>query len=109
MAACISNQNREYLTLQHFMCELSTAISADLTKVASKLFAKRVITLTQLHEAQLQTRTKQERASELLTQVITQVRFHLEKFDTFVNALKESDIPPKVVNNLHEKYFFFGM
>ena len=66
MAKCISYQNTEYLVLQHFTCELSTAIiSADLTLVAPRLFAKRVITETQLQEAQLQSKTEKERATKL--------------------------------------------
>ena len=103
MAEYISYQNVEYLTLQHFGCELSTAISADLTQVATKLFSRKVISLTQLNEAQLQTKTKQERASELVTQVIVQVRVYPEKYDAFLKALEESDVQ-KVVKDVHHKY-----
>ena len=52
MAECVSYRKIESLTLQQ-ICDLTTAISADLTRVASKLLEKEVITLTQLHEAQL--------------------------------------------------------
>ena len=83
---------------------MSTAISVDLTQVVPKLFSKRVITGTQLHEAQLQSRTEQERANKLVAQVISQVRFFPEKFDLFVNALEESDVSPKVVKDLRKKY-----
>ena len=104
MAKCISYQNTEYLVLQDFMCELSTAISADLTLVVLKLFSNRVITQTQLQEAQLQTRTKQERANELVTQVIAQVRINSEKFDHFIKALEECGVCQKEVKDLREKY-----
>ena len=100
-------ESRQFLTLQHFTCELRTAISADLTKVAEKLFSKRVISQAQLEKAQLSTIVVSVRASELVTQVVAQVKVDLEKFDVFLEVLEESDVPQKVVTDVREKYESF--
>ena len=99
-----SYQNVEFLTLQHFTSELSIAISADLTKVAEKLFAKRVISQAQLEEALQLYREESKRASRLVTQALSQIRLDPEKFDVFLKVLEESDVSKKMLTDVHEKY-----
>ena len=100
----VSNYSVEFLTLQHFTSELSIAISADLTKVGLKLFAKKVISQVHLEKALLPTTVVSERAGELVTQVIAQVRLDSERFDIFLEVLKESAISQKVLRDVHQKY-----
>ena len=104
MAEGISCENVESLVLRHFTCELSLAISADLCQVVTKLFAKYVISPEQHREAMLETKTKQNRASELVINVITHVRSTPKKYCIFLQALRESDIEQKVVKDVHDKY-----
>ena len=104
MIMSTSYQNVEFLTLQHFTSELSIAISADLTKVAEKLFAKRVISQAQLEEALQLYREESKRASRLVTQALSQIRLDPEKFDVFLKVLEESDVSKKMLTDVHEKY-----
>ena len=59
-------ESRQFSTLQHFTCELSTAIYADLTKVAEKPFAK-VISPVQLEKALLSSSVPSIRASDQMS------------------------------------------
>ena len=63
-----------------------------------------MITETQLQEAQLQSKTEKERATKLVTQVISQVRFYPEKYAVFLKALEESDLPQKILRDVHKRY-----
>ena len=62
-----------------------------------------MITETQLQEAQLQSKTEKERATKLVTQVISQVRFYPEKYAVFLKALEESDLPQRDVHKRYEQ------
>ena len=102
--ASSDHDSSQFLALQHFTCELSVVISADLIRIAEKLFAKKVISQYQLQKALLSPRVPSARASELVTQVIAQVRSNPEKFDIFLRALEGSDVSHKVVRDVREKY-----
>ena len=104
MAERVSYQNVESLVLQQSLCALTTAIIADLTQVASRLFEKHVISRAELRRAQLSTRPIDERANELVTQVLDQVKLNPEKFDAFMNALQESDVQQSVIRDVQDKY-----
>ena len=104
MAECVSYQNVESLVLQQSLRALTTAIAADLIQVASRLFENHVISLAELKQAHLQTRTSDERASELVIRVIAQVRFYPEKFDAFFKALEESDVHKSLLRDVNERY-----
>ena len=104
MAECTAYYNVESLVLQQSLRALTTAIAADLTQVASKLFENHVISLAELKQAHLQTRTSDEKANELVIQVIAQVRFYPEKYDAFLKALEESDVQQKAVRDVRVKY-----
>ena len=101
------SKSSQFLALQHYTCELSIAISLNLIKVAEKLFAKEVISQAQLKKALLSTRVEDERASELVIQVLDQVEVGPEKFNAFLQTLEESSVSHKLVTlvrEVHKKY-----
>ena len=83
---------------------LTTAVSGDLLRVANRLTEQELISLEQLEESRLQTKTSHVRANELVGRVIDITNLHPEKFIVFLEILEESGLFRTVVKDVYKKY-----
>ena len=98
------SHNVEALTLLQSLNTLTTAVSGDLLRVANRLTEEELISLEQLEESQLQTKTSRVRANELVRRVIYTTNLRPEKFIVFLDILEESSLFRNVVKDMYKKY-----
>ena len=98
------SHNVEALTLLQSLNTLTTAVSGDLLRVANRLTEEELISLEQLEESRLQTKTSRVRANELVGRVIDTTNLHPEKFIVFLEILEESGLFRTVVKDVYKKY-----
>ncbi len=84
-----TQENIEYLALTKCKMELTSEISADPLSVATLLVAKGLVPDSSLNFVQLQTVQKDEKASELVSQVTNKVKTFPLSFDEFLKVLGE--------------------
>ena len=97
-------QNVESLTLRQCFGDLSTAVSTDLSAVAERCYANKLISTEQYDEAQLEAKTKRVRARVLVQGVIDHVSLDPQKYQAFVDILKESGMFVSVVRDVQNMY-----
>ena len=102
--AATSLKNMESVTLRQYTGVLCTAIASNVVEVATKLFEKELISLEQLREAQLQSKTTYLRANGLVSDVIARVSFQPEAFRVFLDVLKECGVAEGVVKEVYKRY-----
>ena len=97
-------RNVESSTLLQFTAVLTAAIALDLFKVVSKLFKAGLISQAQFRAAHLQTKGDQQKASELVTQIIEQVKQQPDKFAVFLRVLEAAGVSQRVVRDVRMQY-----
>ena len=91
-------------TLLQFTAILTAAIAPVHLKVVNKLFKAGLISQAQLRAAHLQTKGNHEKASELVTQIIEEVKQQPDKFAVFLRALEEAGVSRRVVRDVRMQY-----
>ena len=86
MAEC---DTAEYRALVRATDKMTSELAADPLTVASKLMAKGLIPPAALGSAQLETKEKELKASELVKQITSKVNNFPEKFEIFLAVLNE--------------------
>ena len=72
--------------------------------MANRLTEEELISLEQLEESRLQTKTSRVRANELVGRVIDTTNLHPENFIIFLEILEESGLFRTVVKDVYKKY-----
>ncbi len=99
-----TQENIEYLALLKCKVELTSEISADPLCIASALVAKGLIPTSSLDFVQLQIVQKNEKASELVSQVTNKIRTYPARFAEFLEVLQSSKWLEDVLKTLNAAY-----
>ncbi len=99
-----TQENIEYLALLKCKVELTSEISADPLSVSSALVAKGLIPESSLNFVQLQTVQKDEKASELVSQVTNKIRTYPKRFAEFLEVLQSYKWLEDVLKTLNTAY-----
>ncbi len=99
-----AQENIEYLALLKCKVELTSEISADPLSVATALVAKGLIPESSLNFVQLQTVQKDEKASEVVSQVTNKIRTYPARFAEFQEVLQSRNWLEDVLKTLNAAY-----
>ncbi len=96
--------NIEYDALLKYKVELTSEISADPLSVSTALVAKGFIPETVHSSVLLQTKEKEVKANELVSQVTNKIRTYPARFDEFLDVLRSFRWLEDVVKSLIAAY-----
>ncbi len=99
-----TQENIEYLALLQCTVELTSEISADPLSVATALVAKGLIPESSHSFVRLQTVLKDEKASELVSQVTNKIRTYPARFAEFLEVLQRNKWLEDVLKSLTAAY-----
>ncbi len=99
-----TQENIEYLAMLKCEVKLTSEISADPLSVATALVAKGLIPESSLNFVQLQTVQKDEKASEVVSQVTNKIRTYPARFAEFLEVLQSYKWLEDVLKILNAAY-----
>ena len=79
-----------YFTLQEYVPDIRTAVKANLTQLSGALLAKHLISSENDVKLRDRAQNEEDRAADLVTLVMDQVKLNPDNYKTFVDILKES-------------------
>jgi hypothetical protein len=80
----------EYKTLKKYMPQIITAIQTDLTTLSVQLLAKNLISEENASRLRNERLNQNDRAADLVSFVLNQVKLNSENYKVFISILKES-------------------